>query len=98
MNLETIKPTGSNVLLKYSFEETTTESGLILRSEPVKHALDKHGEVIAAGPRCEYVKAGDFVCYDYTKPTGQKLNDPELSSDIQYCMVDEKYILAIVEK
>lgn len=98
MNLEKIKPTGSNVMLKYVFEETTTESGLILQTEPVKNALDKHGEVVAAGPECRYVKKGDFVCYDYTKPTGQKLNDPELSSDIQFCMVDEKYILAIVEK
>lgn len=86
-----IKPLKERVVVKYSSEELEKTPGGIYVPDVAKEKPQK-GEVIAVGSEVKEVKVGDIVLFD--KYAGSKIK----VDDVEYLIIKEEEILAIVEK
>lgn len=88
MNVNSIFPLRTKVLIKPNDVETTTSFGLVISGGDMGDY--RTADVLAAGGKCDYVKAGQTVIVNWNKVLDVKVEGK------LYCIVDEEDVLAIV--
>lgn len=88
--IETLKPTGSNVLVRKDAYQEQSETGLIIPD--VAQERSSIATVIAVGSGCRYVKPGDRVVYHPLAEISFYGEDPDMR------MIREKAILTVIEE
>ncbi len=95
-----LRPLGSRVIVKPASKEEVTKSGIIL-PDTVSKERPEQGDVIEVGPgmllengtrQAMSVKVGDSIMFKKYSPDEIKIDDEE------YLVLDEKDILAVLEK
>ncbi len=85
-----IKPLGKRVLIEKIKQEEVTKSGIVLPGTASKEKPIM-GEVIAVGLEIKEISEGMTVIFE--KYSGTEIKD----GDIEYLIMEEKDVLAIVE-
>jgi len=83
-----ITPLGQRVVVEPKAAEETTASGIIVAAKSPDKPME--GTVIAVGPDCKSVKAGDKVIFKQYSPTEFKHEDKEVY------LLDEEDLLATI--
>jgi len=95
-----LKPINDHVIVKPIKKEDRTKSGIVL-PDSVKEERSEQGEIIAVGPgklldngsrQPLAVKVGDIVLFKKYSPDEFKIDD------VEYLVLTESDILAIIEK
>jgi co-chaperonin GroES (HSP10) len=85
-----IKPLKKKVLVAENKTETKSAAGIIL--DGVGSVDTKTGTVVAIGPEVTQVKVGDVIYLDWAKCQVVK------QDDIYRAMVDEEFIIGVIEE
>lgn len=97
---QSLRPLGDKVVIKAQKQEEKTKSGIVLPATAEKEKPEQ-GEIIAIGPGKMSddgkiipmsLKVGDTVLFQKYGPTEVKIDD------VEYLVVSESDVLAVVEK
>ncbi len=90
-----LKPLGDRVIVKPSKEEEVTKSGIVL-PDTVEKEKKEQGEVVSVGNGEKItklgLKTGDTVIF------GKYAGEDVEVEDVEYKVLDEKDVLAVLEK
>lgn len=90
-----LKPLGDRVIVKPSKEEEVTKSGIVL-PDTVEKEKKEQGEVVSVGNGEKItklgLKAGNTVLF------GKYAGEDVEVDDVEYKVLDEKDVLAVIEK
>ncbi|MFH1171002.1 MAG: co-chaperone GroES [bacterium] len=90
-----LKPLGDRVVVKPSVDEEVTKAGIVL-PDTVEKEKKEQGEVVSVGNGEKVtklgLKAGDVVMF------GKYSGEDVTVDDVEYKVLEEKDVLAVVEK
>ncbi len=90
-----LKPLGDRVIVRPSKEEEVTKSGIVL-PDTVEKEKKEQGEVVSVGNGEKItklgLKTGDMVIF------GKYAGEDVEVDDVEYKVLDEKDVLAVLEK